>query len=351
MSDKPMDDATRYQKVDLPFYRQNIAPLLPPRVLDFHAHAWTKDQWSLVPWEDGASGAKYMVTQPDYPVEQMDADLKRMFPDRPSAAVCFGYPTPAADLEKTNAALALAAGRGHFPLMIVGRGTTPPDRIEQAVRKQGFFGYKVLLNWYGNDYGNVAIPDMIGPDEMKIADRLGLIVLLHVPRSGRLADPVVQQGVRALAAEYPRASIVLAHCGRCYLPDEMQEAIGCIRDLPNVFMDTSMVMEPAVLQIAMEAIGSRRLLFATDLPVAAMRGRRVYVMDHWVDVVLEGYAESDYRVASSGIRATFMAYEIVLAIARAGRLAGIDQEEIRRIFCDNGMALIDKARNGVGRRS
>ena len=56
-----------------------------------------------------------------------------------------------------------------------------------------------------------------------------------------------------------------------------------------------MVMDPTVLRMVFDNIASSRVLFATDLPVAAMRGRRVYVMDHWVDLVLEGYPPSDCR--------------------------------------------------------
>lgn len=48
---------------------------------------------------------------------------------------------------------------------------------------------------------------------------------------------------------------------------------------------------------------SGRLLFATDFPMAAMRARRVWVMDHWVDVVLPGYPASAYRVSGDTFRA------------------------------------------------
>jgi len=335
------NDRERYETVDLPFYKDEIAPILPPKVLDFHTHTWTSDHRKLDPYESGAPGAKYVVTDKEYGVERLRADLAMMFPDRPAGAVCFGNPTPAADLVKTNSYLA-EAGRseGLFPLMIAGRDFVPRPELERAIRQGGFFGYKVFLNWYGNDYGSVKISDMIGPAEMSLADELSLIVLLHVPRSGRLADPVVQEGVRGLSKDYPNARIVLAHCGRCYLPDEMKAAVGAVADLDNVYLDTAMVMDPVVLRIALDGVGPSRLLFASDLPVAAMRGRRVYVMDHWVDIVLEGYPASEYRVASDGIHATFMMYEIVLAIRRAAEMVGLSAAETSAIFWDNGISLL-----------
>lgn len=42
------------------------------------------------------------------------------------------------------------------------------------------------------------------------------------------------------------------------------------------------------------------------LPVAAMRGRRVYVMDHWLDIVQGDYPPSAYRVEARDIRSTSM---------------------------------------------
>jgi len=181
---------------------------------------------------------------------------------------------------------------------------------------------------------------------MRLANDLGLVVLLHVPRSGRLADPEVQQGVREYAKSYPNARIVLAHCGRCYHPDEMKLAVDTIQDLDNVYLDTSMVMDPTVLQIIFEKIDSSRVLYGTDFPVAAMRGRRVYVMDHWVDVVLNEYPPSGFRVLSSGIRATFMAYEIVLAIKRAAEMVGLSSKQLHSIFYENGMAVLSHVMGG-----
>jgi len=171
-----MTEQERYQRVDLPFYRAEIRPVLPRGVLDFHAHV-------------GDNGYR---------------------------AMRFGMPTPQADIELTNRCLAEAAGTGWLhPLMLAGKGLASPAELEQALATPAFKGYKVLLNWFGDDYGQRTIEDMLSPVEMEPAEPLGLIVLLHAPRAGRLADTVIQEGVRALAQGYPRAQVVLAHCGRC----------------------------------------------------------------------------------------------------------------------------------------
>jgi len=335
----------QYEQIDIPFYQNEIAPVLPDKVLDFHTHVWTNKIWQTEQ-QVNTPGSKYMVTVKDYTIEDLQQDGKMMFPGRDFAAVCFGQPTPAADLKKTNDYTAQAAAHaGLYPLMVVGRDTAAPSEIKEALAHKGFRGYKVFINWLGNDYGNIAIEDMIGPAEMEIANKLGLIVLLHVPGAERLADPKVSSGVEKLSQDYPRVKIVLAHCGRCYLPDEAKRAMGAMKNLGNVYLDTAMVMDPTVIEIVLDNIGPARLVFATDLPIARMRGRRVYVMDHWVDLVLEGYSASSYRVGSNNMRATFMVYEIILAIRRASERVGLSREQLRDIFYNNGMALINSVRN------
>lgn len=328
--------------IDYDYYQREIAPCLPPVVLDFHTHTWLADNWKERPWDTDKAGGRYMVTDAFYPPEQLLADGRVCFPDRRYEAVCFGNPTPAADWEKDTAYVAAAARkhRGLWPLLLGGPDLgISRERYERALDAGGFLGFKVFLNWYGDAYGNTRVEEMVGPVERELANERRLVLLLHVPRRGRLADPEIQAGVRWLAAECPQAKIVLAHCGRCYLPAEMKAAIGCLRGLDNVWMDTAMVMDPLVIQIALNEIGPARLLFGADFPVAAMRGRRVRVHDHWVDVVLPGYPPSAYRVTGEGFQAGPMAWEIVLAIRWACELCGIDEAGRHGIFYGNGKGL------------
>jgi predicted TIM-barrel fold metal-dependent hydrolase len=338
---------------DRVFYDTELAPFLPPAVLDFHAHVWDCRDWDAVPWDAGRPGASYMVSERFYPPEQLLADGRAAFPDREYRAVCFGYPTPAADNAKdTEYVAAAGARRGLYPLMVAGsRLGVSPEVLRERIERHGFLGFKVFLDWQGDDYGDRTVEGMLGANEMDLADELSLVVLLHVPRAGRLADPVVQRGVRWLAARWPRARIVLAHCGRCYLPAEMERAVMSVRDLPNVWLDTSMVMEEGVLAVLFGAIDSSRVVYATDFPVAAMRGRRVRVMDHWVDVVQGDEPDSAYRVKAKGIHATMMAREIAIAVRDGARRAGLGADALRAVFFENGMQVLSGVRGGEGVRA
>ena len=155
-----------------------------------------------------------------------------------------------------------------------------------------------------------------------------------------LGQLTMDEYVQGLAKSYPNAKIVLAHCGRCYNPYLMRQSIGSVADLQNVYMDTSMVMDGVTIAMALREMGSERLLFATDLPVAAMLGRRVNAKDHWVDVVRNEYAKSDFRVQSNDFNATFMAHEIAVAVELGADIAGCSEQQMKSIFYDNGMKLL-----------
>jgi predicted TIM-barrel fold metal-dependent hydrolase len=185
---------------------------------------------------------------------------------------------------------------------------------------------------------------MLSEGQLKLADEKGLIVLLHVPRRERLADPEVGRSVQNAALTYPNAKFVIAHCGRCYRYEEIRRALGWVKDLDNVWFDCSMVMDPAVLAYILQRKNPERMLFASDYPIAAMRGRRVDIGDHWVDVVLPGFPEGHYRVITDNMRATYMIHEIAKAVLTGAELAGLTDAQTRAIFFENGMKLLKGVR-------
>lgn len=335
------------------FFDEYIDSRIPENILDFHVHMWKSDQWTGKNDGGGNGAERYMVSERQYPLSALTNDAALCFPGKKYHAVCFGNPGPLTDTAMTNEYIAKCAKQNGalFPLMVAGGGRIEPEILEERLDAGGFLGYKVYLNWIGNDYQNIKVEDMLTRFEKELADSRRLVVLLHVPSSGRLADPEIQQGVINLAKECPNASVVLAHCGRCYHPLEIFKAapsMEVMAKLGNVYMDTAMVMEPAVIETAIKTMGHDKLLFGTDLPIAAMRGKRVNILDHWVDIVKKGHPESDFRVASDMFGASYMAREICLAVLAAARLGGLGYDAVDDIFFKNGMRVIGKAKEKRG---
>ena len=337
------------------FFEQELKPWLPEQILDFHTHIWEPDHWiGYKPGTDLSDNTalapealreyqKYMATTITYPAEELRRDGAAAFPGLRYNAVVFGQPTPKCDHKITNAYAVKSAEKydNLFALRITGTAlNTSPEELRRDMEENKYYGYKVFLNWLGNQYPPLIFDEMLTEYEFRYANERGLIVLLHVPRSGRLADPEVGASVRRMAQKYPNMRLVLAHCGRCYRYEEIREALHWVADLDNVWFDCSMAMDPTVMAYILQRKDPRKMLYATDCPVAVMRGKRVNVGDHWVDLVLPGFPESHYRVISDNMRATYMIHEIAKAVIIGGELAGLDKEEIKRIFYQNGMDLL-----------
>lgn len=67
--------------------------------------------------------------------------------------------------------------------MLAGKGLRNREQIEQRLIRDGFYGYKVRLNWNVNNCGNVTVEDMLGNVELELVEKYRLVILLHVPRS------------------------------------------------------------------------------------------------------------------------------------------------------------------------
>lgn len=112
-----------------------------------------------------------------------------------------------------------------------------------------------------------------------------------------------------------------------------------------------MVQEPLVIQILLEHVDSQRVFFGTDLPVAAMRGRRVCINNRWFDVVREPDQGSPFRLGAPRLAApivpgTFMVYEIARAVRDGAVLAGLSPAQLAAIFYENGMAALRRVAGG-----
>jgi hypothetical protein len=242
---------TTPENFDKQYFDRELAPYLPDKILDFHTHIWRPEQWygykpdiensmndnSEIGDPDKLDNQKYMTSRISYTAEELLADGGSAFPGLTYSAVAFGQPTPKVDNKMTNAYVRESAVKSDriFPLRVTGQSLpTPGDMLRREMETDGWYGYKVYLDWHGDEYPPFLVEDMLSSDQLALADEKGLIILLHVPRRDRLADPEVGKSVRDAALRYPRAKFVIAHCGRCYRYEEIRLALHWVADLDNV---------------------------------------------------------------------------------------------------------------------
>lgn len=328
-------ETTKHQR-NLKIWREELDEFVPEKVLDFHVHLFNAE---TLPAGQSYDCAGHPIAKYDY--DDLRGDLAAAYPGREARAVCFGLPHVEYDRAENNRYVALGADRNwFFPLRLIGPAEDPQE-VRRDVAEAGFVGFKPYLDYVRKEDPNlVEIPEMLPPGIMQVADDLGLIVMLHIPRKGRLADPVNQRQIVELAGAYPRAKIVLAHIGRAYYLKNIVGNLDDLKGLPNVYFDLAMLNNPEVLEYLFAETPAERILFATDTPIALAPGKSVEINDQYTYVTPVPWHLSISDDHGKLVFTSFL-YEELRAIKKAVERLGLGRSFVRDIFFANGMRLLE----------
>jgi glutamate-1-semialdehyde 2,1-aminomutase len=344
----PEFDAQTWESVDQPIYRAEIEPALPSTIFDFHTHAWRRTDFADPPTEATRSSSSLVFVTDHFPSTELKRSLTLLFPGKAVEHMVFGFPFAEMNVERNNdhIAKALTEDPTATGLMLV-----RPEHSAEDVRRHalagGFLGIKPYWAFVRvKPQNEVLLEDMLTEGPMRVADELGLIVLIHLPRAGRLPDPANVHSLHRLAAEYPRARLVLAHVGRAYCEWTIEQGLSAVLDLPNLYFDTTFIQNRVVFRSLFEHFDSRRVLYGSDLPNSAVHGQVVCVNGVNLFVTRRAYP---WSVSPDGesLRCTFMAYESIRAILRGAEQAGLTANDLQGVFYSNARQLVDSVRQGL----
>ena len=140
---------------------------------------------------------------------------------------------------------------------------------------------------------------------------------------------------------------ILAHCARSFTPYPIEKAGPQLRQLPNIWIETSAVCESASFSALFEGFGTERVLYGADNPRVGMaRGKYSSVGRGWL-AVDQGVVR--FRGPNpTDLRLTFYGYESLRALRYAARWAKLSKEQIQAIFYDNSVNLIQSVRDHQG---
>jgi hypothetical protein len=335
-----MSESFIYDEIDQRVWEEELSPRLPPRVFDVHSHSWRADEYRSVESSDPSLPS---VVE-EYPLEAVRAVHRRLFPDRQVRGLLFGMGAGDTDFESQNRWLAQSAPPFGYHTLMFAR----PDWDEQTLARQlslGHIGFKPYWFLAGDSLDEVDLSDMISPAMLRVADRHSLIVMTHIPRTGRLADPRNRDGLRRVCETAPGASFVLAHLGRSYFPEVIGH-LDSLCDLPNLWADCSMVQDPYVIAHALSVFPRDRVMFGLDLPVAQEKGKLISVNGQRHFFTARPHPWSVHpEPGAYEVRCTLFAYEIIRALIKGADAADLSQAELDAIFWDNAQRLIASVRS------
>jgi len=334
------------EDVDGPVWRNELDPFLPPRLFDVHSHVYLAEH--RPPSRKESADPSQPTVCDAFPLENYRRSLAGLFPGRELHALLFGTVATEADTDAVNQYVGRSARSVGFEALLVARPGSSAATLAEEVRQGNFLGFKPYWTFVRDKRPEeITLADMIDPPMRAVADRLGLLLMVHIPRPGRLADPVNVAGLEALCSECPRAKVILAHFGRAYFPEALSD-LGQLPRLENLYVDCSMVQDAEVLEVAFREFGVSRILFGLDMPVAQEKGKVLGIngQRHFFTKRVHPWSINN-SAGSYRIRCTFMAYEMVRALKKAMARLGLGPEANEKVFHDNAASLVQAVKEGV----
>ena len=329
-------ETTKHER-NLRIFQEELDEFLPETILDFHVHVFNE---GVIPQGERYCCAGHFIER--YDLNDLERDLAEAYPGRKTLAVCFGSPHVGDDRKANNDYLAEHCDhKRFFPLRLFDPHEDKPDALRKELAAGRFLGLKPYPDYVGkSDINDVEIHEMLPAWVMEIVNGLGLIVMLHIPRKDRLADPLNQRQVIELCEAYPNARIVLAHIGRAYFLKNIVGNLDALKDLRNLYYDLAMLNNWEVLEYLFQEVDPGKILYGTDIPIALAPGKSVEINDQYTYVTPVPW---ELSISDDHGRLTFTSflYEELRAIKKTVHRLGFSKDFVQGLFYANGRKLLD----------
>lgn len=327
---------TTQQERNLNIFRDELDDFLPETILDFHVHVFNS---GTIRNGESFSCSGHPIRS--YTLNELAGDLLDIYPGRKAQAVCFGFPDVQYDRIENNRYLADTCDRKQFfPLRLFDAIEDTAEGLRNELSAKRFWGLKPYPDYVRKPrVSDVEIHEMLPSWAMKVVNDLGAIVMLHIPRSARLADPLNQRQIVEIAQRYPKAKIILAHIGRAYFMKNVIGNLDALKEFSNLYFDLAMVNHWEVMEYLFKEIPANRILYGTDIPLALAPGKSVEINDQYTYVTPVPWALSisdDHQK----IRFTSFLYEELRAVKKAVQRLGLKRDFVNGLFYENGMRLL-----------
>lgn len=336
-------------------YEQELKDFLPDKMIDIHTHVWKKELKDPEPEGDTRAAVWPTLVAADNSIEDLQETYRLMFPDKEVSAMFFASGTRGS-LKAMNDYNSKASAKTGFPALYYSKPTEDPEDLERIIKEGGFLGLKSFLN-LAPEYipeSQVRIFDFFPKNQLKKMDEMGAVVMLHIPRSGRLKDPVNLHQIVELKKEFPNIGLIVAHIGRAYCTNDIGNAFEVLEQCPDLMFDFSANTCEEAMEALIKSVGTKRAMFGSDLPILRMRTHRITENNTYINLVppkIYGDPDQDPHLrevsAEEAKKLTFFMYEELLSFKRVAERLGLTKADIEDIFYNNAKRMIDTAKNNI----
>ena len=326
--------AFEYKPFDREIWDKELENFVPPVLYDMHTHIWSEQHKGTL--QDTPSGLRAEFDYRDH--LRWAADL---YPDREIHFLVLGTPIPGMDIEGHNSWM--AAQMAADPQSVVNMLVTPdmtPEYVAAQVKKHNFFGLKPY-RMFAPDPAGARIRDFLPEALIEVAHDMGLAITMHLSKWTGPADPDNQRDLQYYTSRYPGAQWILAHCARAFNSFMMEDAIHVLKDLPNLWYDTSAVNDVYSHYLLMKHEDRRRVMFGSDNIVAGCdRGKYITYGRAWE------FYPGDPDLPHCEPSPTLVIYEQLRQERQVADMLGLTPQEIEDHFSGNARRFIKEMRAG-----
>lgn len=324
---------------DKKVYEEELCDFLPETIVDSHTHVYKKEN------KKEKTGPVYWPSRvaEDCTLEDIEKTYLDLFPGKKVIPVMFG--NPESNIELDNAYISEKARETGYPALLLTHYDMSEEYLERAVTEGGFQGLKPYLNNCRRDVcgADAGIFDFLPHHHLKLADKYGWKVVLHISRPERLKDKQNIRDLMEIEEKYPNVKLVVAHIGRAYAPEDLGDAFDTLRHTKNMKFDFCANTLPVAIEKCIEAVGTKRVLFGTDMPIAKMRMYRISEDGYYINVVPRGLygdlTDAAHMRESDEKNITNFTYEIIRAFKTAAKELKLTKEDVENIMCNNAKEL------------
>jgi predicted TIM-barrel fold metal-dependent hydrolase len=335
--------------VDRKTYTEILEDFLPDKMIDVHTHVWkaghqhhdTTAYTRVVSWPSRVAE--------DGPIEELVEGYQLMLPGKSVTPLMFSSVFEGDDMQAMNEYVSRCAAKTGFPALIFAHPTWSGADLEKGIKKGKFLGAKVYLNLAPSyiPQKEIRIFDFLPPHQLDVLDRNRCVTMLHIPRDGRLRDPVNLAQMIEIEKNWPKVRLIIAHVGRAYCDEDIADAFQTLKVTKNMVFDFSANTHDRTFEGALRAFGPGRCLFGSDMPITRMRMRRECEGGRYINVVPRGLygdvsADKNMREvdAPEADQLTFFMYEEIKAIKRAVERIGLGRSDVEAIFHSNARRVL-----------
>ncbi len=169
--------------------------------------------------------------------------------------------------------------------------------------------------------------------------------MLHIPRSKRLRDALNVAQLVEIERKFPNVRLIVAHVGRAYSKEDIGDAFDVLKHTQHMYFDFSANVCDDAIAACIKAVGTKRLMFGSDLPIAIMRMYRITENGFYYNVVprgIYGDVSSDPHMRETDeTQVTLMIYEQLRALKRCAVNLKLADSQIEDIMYQNARQLLD----------